>query len=281
MNRWTKFFYTMLLTPLLLLGETSPFTLITIPKAGSHLFIKALHFMTGSPAIWHTFFPSSCYISPEKGFLYTHFCLTPQLEQNYRALPKLKKIIVVRDLRDVAVSIVGQICKAPWPGMTLEERNAFKKLPFDQQLLFVINYEYDVYKVAKNAPNSNQASLARVARQAVQYALDTKNLVVRYENMVGEEGGGSLALQLDELHKLAKFIGLELEDEQIHHIASQLYGNEQNPFGKEELANYQSTFSKGKIGSWKTAFNEAHKQAFKAKVGKALIDLGYEKSMDW
>ncbi len=34
MNRWTKFFYTMLLTPLLLLGETSPFTLITITKAG-------------------------------------------------------------------------------------------------------------------------------------------------------------------------------------------------------------------------------------------------------
>jgi Sulfotransferase domain. len=281
MNRWTNFFFALLFAPLFLFGEASPFTLITIPKAGSHLVIKALHFMTGSPAIWHTFFPSTCYIPLEKGFLYTHFCLAPQLEQHYRALPKLKKIIVIRDLRDVAISIVSQICKAPWPGMTTAQRNNFKKLTFDQQLLFVINYEYDVYKVAKNAPNSNQASLIRVAKQAVQYASDPQNLVVRYENMVGEEGGGSLALQLNELNKIAAFIELELSNEQIRSIASQLYGNQQDPFGKETLPNFRSTFSKGKIGSWRGSFTEENKIAFKKKLGQSLIDLGYENGMDW
>ena len=269
-----------ILSPFLLSAQ-APFVLITIPKSGSHMAIKALHLMTGTPPIWHTQFPSFWNIPPEKGFLYTHFCLSPQLEQNYRDLKSLKKIIMIRDLRDVAVSMVRQIQKAPWPGMSKEERDAFLQMPFDEQLLFVIGYEYDIYEVAAIAPNSNQVSLTRVAAQAIEYAQDPNNLVMRYENLIGEQGGGNEEDQLNELCAIASFIEIDLDPLQIIDIAKQLYGNDHDPFGKTSLRNYKSTFSKGKTGSWKTCFKEEHIRLFKEKLGDALILLDYEQNYNW
>lgn len=41
------------------------------------------------------------------------------------------------------------------------------------------------------------------------------------------------------------------------------------------------TFRSGKIGGWKDYFKDAHKDLFKQVAGKMLVDLGYEKDMDW
>lgn len=266
--------------PFLLAAEV-PFVLITVPKSGSHLAIKALHFLTGTPPIWHTHFPSFWCIPPEKGFLYTHFCVPPELEKNYQSLSELKRIVMIRDLRDVAVSIVGQIKKAPWPGLSGEERNSFLKLSFDEQLLFVINFEYDIYEVAERAPHSNQVSLVRLAEQAVRYSLDPDNLLLRYEELVGEQGGGTAEQQLNAIRSIAAFIQVEATEEKLATIAEQLYGNECDPFGNGGLQNYHSTFSQGQIGAWKKAFKEVHIKAFKHKLGNSLIELGYEQDYSW
>jgi hypothetical protein len=41
------------------------------------------------------------------------------------------------------------------------------------------------------------------------------------------------------------------------------------------------TFRKGEIGGWRDEFNEEHKAAFKRTAGELLIQLGYEKDMNW
>ena len=41
------------------------------------------------------------------------------------------------------------------------------------------------------------------------------------------------------------------------------------------------TFRSGKTGEWKTYFTEEHKRIFKDVAGDLLIQLGYEKDMDW
>lgn len=258
-----------------------PFALITIPKSGSHMIIKALHFLTGSSPVWHTSFPSVFYIPPEEGFLYTHLCVSPELEENYRSLPKLKKIVNIRDLRDVCVSIVHQICKSPWPGMSAEERRAFKKMSFDEQLLYVIEFDYDVQEVAGYAPNSLQTSIAKVAEQAVLYSQNPEYLVCKYENLVGTLGGGTEESQKEEIRRITSFIGLEIADSTVDEVSSYLYGNEVDPFGQGSLTNFRSTFHKGKIQKWKGVFQEEHKKVFKEKLGKYLIDLGYEQDDNW
>ena len=262
-------------------NEVSPFVLITMPKSGSHLAIKALHLLTGAPSIWHTRYMSHHYIAREDGFLYTHFCLSPHLEEAYRELPKLKKIINIRDLRDVCISVIHQIHKSAWPGLTGAQREYFNNLPFDDQLLFVINYDYNVNEVAHLAPNSLQVAMLKVARQAIKYCNDPNNLICKYENLVGAEGGGTQEAQLEELKMMAHALQIQMTDDQLEQVAAKLYGDSYNPFGKEEFGNFKSTFHQGKIGLWRILFNEEHKRAFKKKLGKELIALGYEKDDNW
>ncbi len=263
------------------LQKVPPFALITIPKSGSHMAIKALHFLTGGISIWHTRFPSLYYVPSDQGFLYTHFCLSPELEDDYAELSALKKVIMIRDLRDVCVSVVNQICKTPWPGLTYEQRMAFKAMPFDEQLLFVINYDYDVHEVAPVAPNSLQVSLLKVAKQAEKWCCDPNNLVCRYENLVGPEGGGSWEAQVEEIKNIADYLGILVSEAALYEISSRLYGNEDDPFGKEGFRTFESTFRKGQVGKWRAFFNEEHKIAFKEKLGSALIALGYEQDDQW
>ncbi|MGH2581921.1 MAG: sulfotransferase domain-containing protein, partial [Anaerolineales bacterium] len=41
------------------------------------------------------------------------------------------------------------------------------------------------------------------------------------------------------------------------------------------------TFRKGMIGGWREHFNEEHKALFKQLCGELLVDLGYEKTLNW
>jgi hypothetical protein len=261
--------------------ELPPFALMTVPKSGSHLVIKALHFLTGSVPVWHTHFPSVFYIPSEEGFLYTHLCLSEILERNYEELPKLKKIVNIRDLRDVCVSIVHQIRKNFWPGMSLDQRREFLEMSFDDQLLFVIGFDYEIADVAEYAPNSLQTSVVKIAEQAIRYGRDPSYLVCKYENLVGPMGGGTEEDQVAELQRIAFHLGREFPLESLGEIAGQLYGNEVDPFGKGDFKHFTSTFNRGQIGYWKNVFKEEHKIAFKEKLGRALIELGYENDWNW
>lgn len=261
--------------------EIPPFALITMPKSGSHLMIKALHMMTGSEPIWHTRFPSYQYIPADEGFLYTHFCVSPELEKDYSELKDLRKMILIRDLRDVAISIVNQIKRSPWPGHVGQDRIDFLNMSFDEQLLFVINYEYDVKAIAHKAPNSLQVSLIRVAEQALHYSQRPDILTFRYEDLVGPNGGGSGEAQIAQLHRIKSCLQLDISEESLCAIASKLYGDAVNPFGKGEFKNYQSTFHVGTVGRWKEVFRDEHKEAFKKKLGRFLIALGYEQNENW
>jgi len=41
------------------------------------------------------------------------------------------------------------------------------------------------------------------------------------------------------------------------------------------------TYHKGRVGGWKTIFTEEHRYQMKSIVGKLLIELGYEKNLNW
>ncbi len=263
-------------------GPIPPFALLTVPKSGSHMVMKALHEMTGAVPIWHTKFPSLYYIPGNEAFLYTHLCISPLLERDYSDLPKMKKIINVRDFRDVCVSIVHQIRRYYWPGMNANQREEFLKLSFDEQLHFVIDFDYDTEAVAAEAPNSLQVSMVKIVEQAIRLSKDPNNLVSKYENLVGVLGGGSDEEQILELERIADFLEIPVSQWTLSEIASNIYGDQKNPFGKEEgFENFKSTFKQGKIGSWKNVFNEGHKEAFKKKLGSALIAFGYEMDDRW
>jgi Sulfotransferase domain len=92
--------------------------------------------------------------------------------------------------------------------------------------------------------------------------------VVRFEDLVGPRGGGSLERQINEIRACARFVGKSLADGQAENIAENIYG-------------CGNTFRKGKIDSWRTVFSPEVKQLFKDQANRLLLDLGYETEPDW
>lgn len=93
--------------------------------------------------------------------------------------------------------------------------------------------------------------------------------LVRFEDLVGERGGGSGAAQRQAVEGLAALLGIELTEAQRNRICESLG----RPRGR--------TLRKGRIGAWRTHFTEDHKRLFKEEAGQYLIDLGYESDYDW
>jgi len=94
--------------------------------------------------------------------------------------------------------------------------------------------------------------------------------LVKFENLVGPQGGGTQDDQLEEIEKIACHVGIKLTIKHRESITQVLFGN-------------SATFREGMIGGWKKHFTPEMKQAFKNAPGAAqlLIDLGYEKDMNW
>lgn len=268
--------------------EITPFALITIPKSGTHMMIKSLYYMMDAIPHWHggldpdfkDYYLSLWKYKNRYSFLCTHFCISPAFENLCNTI-NLKKIVCIRDLRDVCVSIVYHIQKKGWPGLNgfyPKAWNTFRQMSFDEQLLFVINYEYDPARVGEQW----QFSLPLVARQALHYCKNPNVLVCPYERLVGEKGGGTKNAQLATLARINQFLNLGLSEAKLTEISAKIYGEEQTPFGKEEgFIAIDSTFRNAKTGTWKEVFKEEHKEAFKRKLGWALIALGYEKDNNW
>ena len=91
---------------------------------------------------------------------------------------------------------------------------------------------------------------------------------IRFEDLIGPNGGGDWETQLETIQKIADHLGITVTEEKIERVARNLFGG-------------TGTFRKGQIGAWKKHFKEHHKQAFKAIAGQLLVDLGYETDFDW
>jgi len=92
--------------------------------------------------------------------------------------------------------------------------------------------------------------------------------LTRFEDLIGERGGGSAGKQRKEILLIAEHIGISLSNQKVLDIMEKMFGG-------------SHTFRKGQIGDWKEAFKEEHKEACKAIAGDLLIELGYEKNMEW
>lgn len=95
------------------------------------------------------------------------------------------------------------------------------------------------------------------------------NYTARFERLVGPQGGGTAEAQRAEVQSIARHLGLAPTREQVESIAARL-------FGQASL-----TFRRGQIGAWREHFREEHKAAFKRVAGQQLIELGYERDLDW
>ena len=184
---------------------------------------------------------------------FAHTNIVPIISTFSRRHPKWKKILMVRDLRDVLISntfwkeVKKRLDTELGPNSSVKERIRY----------LLINM-------------TNETVIFQTALKAFEWSKrDPKVLVCRFEDLVGPQGGGNLDKQKEALVGLASHIGIKLTQEKLDDIIDHLFGN-------------TFTFRSGQIGSWEKHFDKEISELFKkSPLGDVLIALGYENDHNW
>lgn len=259
------------------------FFVLTIPKSGTHLLVKLLYMMNTNMQSKSELFTMS-HIFPQLSWehfpgdneqakvsmddfeaamldfknlqycaiAHTNFSLL--FKEFLKNHPEYIPVIQIRDLRDVLVSCV--IFQWNWLEYELGPST------FDQKLLFLIQLRTQKTKTAI-------LRLYRYAEEALSWMNHPNVVVCRFEDLVGEKGGGSRENQESQIVAIANKIGVSLSDEQLSLLISNLFGKDAAP----EKVTW--TFRKGEVGEWKQYFNAVHRKEFKRIWGNLQNGLGY------
>lgn len=162
---------------------------------------------------------------------------------------KIKPIQIVRDPRDIIVSLAYWIENQP-------DYYAYRGLiglPMQERMQAVIKGFYsNTIKIE---------SLATVLDRSYGWLTRPKDvLVVRFENLVGLQGGGSDLAQLVEIEKVSQWIGVQEANCKL--IANQLFGGTR-------------TFRAGRVNSWELEYSPETRKLFDETVGPRLALWGY------
>ncbi len=82
------------------------------------------------------------------------------------------------------------------------------------------------------------------------------------------------------LTRVLEFYGIQLPEEQIAEIVKRTASKTKFDL-RANLRWRSGTARKGVVGDWRSHFSDGHVQRFKEACGRFLIELGYEKDMDW
>lgn len=238
------------------------FTIISVQKSGTYLVGKYLRMLTNKDhrfAGHHTI--EEKYIKNLRGAWKKNFfchCHLLYSSRNAFLLEKnnIKLFLMIRDPRDQIVSFA-------YFAPTQPQLWGFSRNMSTEEII----YELIVSDLFYKQLWPGTMGIDEYYRAFLPW-MNTKNVcVVRFEDLVGPQGGGSLELQLGTMRKIADHLGICPTDDELLSIALKLFG--------------KWTFRVGQIGSWKSHFSEYHKKEFKKAAGQLLIDLGYEQDFEW
>jgi len=190
-------------------------------------------------------------------FSLAHFNFSEPFQQFSENNPNYLKIIQIRDLRDVLVSLVF------YQSNEIENETGFTN--FDEKLMYVITRDKESV--------SSVINIYKHAENATQWIKDPDVIVCRFEDLVGPQGGGSLEKKQELLVKLANSLNILLDENIVNNVMSNL-------FGKQGDSYLNLTFREGRIGNWKKYFKKEHIEAFENEGWADLqLRLGYP--LDW
>ena len=161
-----------------------------------------------------------------------------------------KSIQIVRDPRDIVVSF------AYW----IETRPDFFLYPYFAPL----SVEARMRLLIEGSVDTSVPvdSIATVMDRSYGWLTNAgKVLVVRFEDLVGEKGGGSYESQLQSIKSICRW--LKKDESLAASIGENLFGG-------------TNTFRKGKAGSWKEEMPESLQDLFDNKVGTRLKLFQYD-----
>jgi len=196
---------------------------------------------------------------------WTHFAHTQTFEKFLDDLNS-KKILIMRDPRAMVASLAHMLQKGFREGEYID----FEPLILDLIDARKKNYIRWGVEVMQAYPIVWEKGICEYYKQFMKFPKGKNCLVVKFENLVGVQGGGSEEAQINEIQNIGYTVGIKLNREMALEVGRKLFGD-------------SGSFREGKIDGWKKYFTPAIKEAFKKVLGanQLLIDLGYEKDDQW
>jgi sulfotransferase 6B1 len=188
-----------------------------------------------------------------------HFAAHPAFEQVLRDLD-MRTVVIFRDPRDMVVSSAFYL-------------RSLKRHPL-----------HEVFAGFGSITEAIQAAIVgldgasggprhpAIGERLAAYTpwLDSPDvLVVRFEDLVGERGGGSREAQLKAVAAIAEHIERPLDEARLAEVCDRVF------------APSSATFRKGQIGDWRNHLTPAQIELFRETAGEHLVRLGYESSLEW
>lgn len=252
-----------------------PVLVNSIPKAGTHLVSKALSLVPGMDGEFVRLAPVAFQAVPGEAtvdlgigmpraasvqrvhealasltpgqFALWHVPYSPGFHEVLVEL-NLAMIVLVRDPRDVVVSHARHI--EHFTGHRLHAR--FLELTEAQRIDAVIDGVQDV-----NTGDTLLESLADRYAHLLAWRAHSPMLLVRFEDLVGERGGGSAEAQRTALRQVLAFLEVPAGAETIDRIAHQMFGA-------------TVTFRQGQIGAWHEHLSSSHVERIEATCSAVM-----------
>jgi len=172
---------------------------------------------------------------------------------------KIIHLFIYRDPRDVVISEANYLFDMN-PFHRLHKY--FKKFPsIDDRIMFSIKGN-DFFNTPINYPN-----IQHRFKKYEGWLLSSSTFGIKYEELVGSS-------QKEKIHGIISFFLSKIDNKYDINDLIKIAISNVNPTKSH-------TFREGGTQKWKKYFNDKHKKVFKEIGGELLIDLGYEKDLNW
>lgn len=253
----------------------------SLPKAGTNLLLKALAGMPGTHPMRAGLFGATAprarrdrptvpvgvdwpvpadaaatrrviARTPPGGLLLAHVPYSRLLAATCAELD-VRMTLIMRDPRDVAVSLAAYI--ADRPHHFLHRR--FAAMAPDERIMAALT------GLPPDESGRGLRDLAERSRDAQAWGAESFCILVRFEDLVGPQGGGDRDTQIHAMSSIASHVGVEIGTPAVAALADSLFGG-------------TDTFRRGRAGGWRESFTEQHREVAEHLLGDVLRDLGYE-----
>lgn len=237
----------------------------SIPKSGTHLLERALehfpwmrHDVRRTVVDWHELSPHSRRRLARLGrgqFALAHL---PWLEGLPELLERrqIRTVFMVRDPRDVLLSFCNYVTEI---NLTHPAHTHFAALPDHAARL----------SEAMRGVKGLVAPIEQLLERFEPWLSAPGVAVVRFEELVGPQGGGNPERQLAAIGRIAEFLGIELSEADVRAVADAAYSTR------------SSTFRSGRTGQWRQHFRPDQVAELKQRAGELLVRYGYETDLRW
>jgi len=239
-----------------LVGRPAPFLVYSCPKCGTHLLEKAIHLLTGELALEENTGSRRQLILSKMWQRYPVAHIWPEALLEEVAGRSFKVVLGIRDPRDQIVSFYHWFRKG--------EKADFGH-PAGLRARMLVNRERQIDEWITGDLFGfvhPERGIGKAFDVVSQLPAGRWHLC-KFEDLVGEKGGGDRSRQVDALRALAHFLEVDLPDERIEEIADTLFGG-------------SKTFRKGVMGQYKTFFTPRQIELFAERHSGLMNRLGYD-----